>query len=183
MFNKTILFGCLAVCLLAGCKVDETKRGPGSIATASAATPPVKAPATTARAVPRPAPPETWNDEGIAWRPLDAGLAEAKQSGKHVMLVVYTGWCPHCRNYSKIFSDERVAEAAKKFVMIRINQDTNREEASRFVPDGQYIPRTMFLTSEGELMKDIKAREDKFQYFYREDDPAQVLGAMARVAK
>jgi thiol:disulfide interchange protein len=185
MSNKIILFGCLAACLLAGCKVDETKRGTGSTAASNMAAPPVKTPATTTRATPRPpaAAAETWNDEGIAWRPLDAGLAEAKQSGKPVMLVVYTDWCPHCRNYSKIFSDQKIAQAAKKFVMIRVNQGTNREEGQRFAPDGQYIPRTMFLTSDGELIKDIKARKDKYQYFYQENNSAQVLSAMARVAK
>ena len=136
-----------------------------------------------ARAAPRAAPTESWNDEAIAWRTLDEGLQEAKQSGKTVMLVVYTNWCPHCRNYSKVFSDDRLVQASKKLVMIRMDQDQHKAEAARYAPDGQYVPRTLFLTSSGDIMQDVKAREDKFNYFYREDDPTQVLGAMSRVAK
>lgn len=125
-----------------------------------------------------------WNDKGIAWKPYEAGLAEAKSSKKPVLLIFYTEWCPHCTNYSKNFHDAKVVEQAKKFVMIRVDNDKDKELSGKFAPDGKYIPRTFFLTSTGVLDPDLHAQRDQYKYFYDESNPASVLAAMdAALAK
>src|SRR5215510_12314691 len=68
-----------------------------------------------------------WNDTGVAWQPFEAGLAAAKKEKKPIRLIVFTEWCPHCTNYSKVFHDPRVVEQSKKFVMIRVDKDKNGE--------------------------------------------------------
>jgi len=95
-----------------------------------------------------------WNDKNIAWKSLDDGLAEAKKDKKPICLIVYTEWCPHCANYAKIFSDPKIVEKSKSFVMIHIDQDKEKERATAYAPDGGYIPRTMFLASDGTLDKE-----------------------------
>jgi len=45
----------------------------------------------------------------------------AKKENKPVCLIIYTEWCPHCTNYSKIFHNASVVEQTKQFVMIRID--------------------------------------------------------------
>ena len=51
-----------------------------------------------------------WNDKNIAWKSFDDGLAEAKKDKKPICLIVYTEWCPHCGNYSKVFADPKIVE-------------------------------------------------------------------------
>ena len=125
-----------------------------------------------------------WNDGQIAWKSHEEGLAAAKKEKKPVCLVLYTEWCPHCANYSKVFHDPKVVEQSKRFVMIRLDKDKNAELSRRYAPDGEYIPRTYFLASDGTLDPSIHAPREKFMYFYNESDPASVLAGMdAALAK
>lgn len=119
-----------------------------------------------------------WNDEKIGWLPYEEGLASAKKENKPICLVFYTEWCPHCTNFSKVFHDPKVVEQAKQFVMIRLDRDKNRELSAKFVPDGEYIPRTFFLSSAGTLDPAIQARTDQYKYFYDERDAASLLSGM-----
>lgn len=119
-----------------------------------------------------------WNDAAIAWQPYADGLAAAKAKKKPICLIFYTEWCPHCANYSGVFQDPRVIERSKEFVMIRLDKDKNAELSSRYAPDGQYIPRTYFLSPGGELDTSIHAPRDRYKYFYDEHDPGSVLAGM-----
>ncbi len=120
-----------------------------------------------------------WNDAQIGWQPYQQGLAAAKKGKKPVCLVVYTEWCQHCTNYSAVFKDPKVVAEAKKFVMIRVDKDKSPEVSKKYAPDGEYIPRTYFLSSGGELDAGLHAPRDKYQYFYDEKDPASLLGGMS----
>jgi thiol:disulfide interchange protein len=125
-----------------------------------------------------------WNDAAIAWKSYDDGFALAKKEQKPLMLVVYTEWCPHCANYSKLFKDPKLVEKAKQFVMVRLDQDKNKELVAKYAPDGSYIPRTLFLSPDGTLAADVHAPRDQYKYFFNENDPASVLGGMdAALAK
>jgi thiol:disulfide interchange protein len=66
-----------------------------------------------------------WNDQQIKWQSYDEGLAQAKKSNKPVCLILYTEWCPHCTNYSKVFHDPKVVKMSEEFVMIRLDADKN----------------------------------------------------------
>jgi hypothetical protein len=121
---------------------------------------------------------ETWNAQEIDWQPYEAGLARAKEQKKPVCLVIYTNWCPHCRNYSHVFEDPRVVARAKDFVMIRANADQEGAVAGKYTADGGYVPRTFFLAPDGTLDPEIHAPRDKFRHFFDERDPASLLGGM-----
>ena len=125
-----------------------------------------------------------WNEKEIAWRPYDEGLTAAKNDKKPVCLIFYTEWCPHCTNYSKVFHDPKIVERAKRFVMIRVDNDKNQELSKQYAPDGRYIPRTFFLSSTGALDPEIHERREQYRYFYSEHDPASLLAGMdAALAK
>ena len=119
-----------------------------------------------------------WNDSGVAWKSYEDGLAAAKKEKKPVCLIFFTEWCPHCTNYSKVFHDPQVVETSKKLVMIRLDKDKNGAVSGKYAPDGEYIPRTMFLDAAGTLDPDIHAPRDKYRYFYDEKDPKSVLAGM-----
>lgn len=124
-----------------------------------------------------------WNDAQIAWQSYEDGLAAAKKSKKPICLVFYTDWCPHCTNYSGVFHDPTVVERAKQLVMIRLNKDKNAGLSQQYAPDGQYIPRTFFLSPSGALEAGIHAPRDQYKYFYDEKNPASVLAAMDEALK
>jgi len=150
----------------------------GSRARADAAPPAPPAAATT----PKPAG-HDWNDEGIKWLAYDKGIAEAKAQKKPVCLVFFTEWCPHCGKYSAVFHDARVAEKSKQFVMIRLDKDKNKEISAQYKPDGEYIPRTYFLTKDAQLDADLHAPRPSYLYFYDESNPDGILGGMDAALK
>ncbi len=64
--------------------------------------------------------------------------------------------------------------------MVRLDKNQHRKLSAEYAPDGEYIPRTFFLSAEGKLDAELKAPRDKYLYFYNEDDPASLLEGMAR---
>ena len=124
-----------------------------------------------------------WNDTAVGWQAYDAGLARAKQEKKPVMLIIYTEWCPHCTNYSKLFHDQTVVDKSRKFVMVRVDKDKQPEISKTHAPDGEYIPRTYFLSSDGTLDATLTAPRSEYKYFYDERDPAQLLTSMDAALK
>ena len=126
---------------------------------------------------------ENWNDGNIRWLSYDDGLAAAKKQHKPICLFFYTAWCPHCANYSKLFSDPKVVEKSKSFVMIRLDNDKNKELSKKYGPDGEYIPRTYFLSSKGRLEESLSEQRPQYKYFYSESDPASILAGMDRALR
>jgi len=119
-----------------------------------------------------------WNDGGISWRSYEEGLKEAKEQKKPICLVFYTDWCPHCTNYSRVFHDPRIVEKSKSFVMIRLNKEQNAELSKKYSPDGEYIPRTYFLASDGTLNESLTEQRPSYKYFYSENQPSSLLRGM-----
>ena len=126
---------------------------------------------------------ENWNDANIKWMSYDEGLAAAKKDHKPICLIFFTTWCPHCKNYSGVFSDPEVVKKAKSFVMIRLDKDKNGEISKKYAPDGEYIPRTYFLSTDGTLDPSLSEARDQYKYFYNEKNPASVLAGMDRALK
>ena len=124
-----------------------------------------------------------WNDASIQWLAYDKGIAEAKAQKKPICLVFYTEWCPHCVKYSKVFHDFLVAEKSKQFVMIRLDKDKNKDLSAQYKPDGEYIPRTYFLTKDAKLDPEIHAPRSQYLYFYDESNPAGILAGMDAALK
>ena len=126
---------------------------------------------------------EDWNDAHVKWQSYDAGLAEAKTHKRPICLIVYTTWCPHCTNYSKLFANPDVVKKTEAFVMIRLDGDKQAELSKKYQPDGSYIPRTYFLAPDGTLDPTLTAEREKFKYFYDETNPAGILAGMDRALK
>lgn len=123
-----------------------------------------------------------WNDQ-IAWRGLDEGLREAKLANMPVMLVVHTEWCGNCQKLKSTFKDTQLASLSEQFVMVHVDQDA-QPEATLYGPDGQYIPRVMFLDPNGNIDQQLQNpnRPDRFRYFYtpQEDLVATMREALDR---
>jgi thiol:disulfide interchange protein len=124
------------------------------------------------------APEQDWNG-AIAWQTYADGLQQAKRERKPVCLVIYTTWCPHCTAYARLFHSADVVASARRFVMIRVDKDAEPELSKKYGLDGEYIPRTYFLTRDGEVARIDSGRSD-YRYFYDEANPATLLAAMQK---
>jgi len=181
------LAAAIAAVAMLGALIYGSFRAEGPKVTADT-TPPATPPAVTTTPPPAAPPPaqaakpaaggESWNDAQIAWQSYEAGMAKAKAENKPVCLVFYTNWCPHCRNYSRVFQDARIVARARDFVMIRVNPDDESAVGDRYAPDGTYVPRTFFLDPNGTVLADVHASRPKFIHFYDENDPTSLLGGM-----
>jgi thiol-disulfide isomerase/thioredoxin len=96
--------------------------------------------------------------QGIAWRAnLDSAVAEAKRSGKLMMVDVYTDWCGWCKKLdSETYTNATVIAKSAGFVPLKINPEKDAD-AARFV--GAYgvngYPTILFVEADGTLANKI----------------------------
>ncbi len=114
----------------------------------------------------------------IDWREHDAGLRDAVANHRPVMIVIHAPWCPRCRELQQSFFDPRLVAASKDFVMVNIDQDET-PSALRYAPDGQYVPRVVFLDPLGRIDPSLQnPQRTRYKYFFMPHD--DLVGAMHR---
>jgi len=124
-----------------------------------------------------------WNGAEIAWRTLPVGIKEATASGKTAIMVFHASWCTACRQYRTVFRDPGVVEAARDYVMILIDVDKDPRANGAFAPDGTYVPRTLFMTPEGDVRTDLVGKTDpEHPHTIDIKDPTELLSLMRRGA-
>ncbi len=96
----------------------------------------------------------------ISWNTsLEAGLQQAKQEGKPVLIDTWATWCANCRVLEKkTFSDPKVAEVAANFVPIKVQLERADTPAAkdfmrRFGLKQYSLPTTLMLDSDGNVRK------------------------------
>lgn len=119
-----------------------------------------------------------FNAAGIPWQKPSAGFVQARTYTKPVFMLVYADWCPACKTYSRLFSRPDVARALSGFVPVLADADHDRIER-QYRPDGGYIPRSMVLTHEGELVEQLTGPYES-RYFLPPKDPDYLIDFLAR---
>lgn len=130
-------------------------------------------------------PPEVlkqWNGDHIQWLGYDAGVRKARESGKRMLVVFYTAWCPHCARYRTQFFDPRISALSKELVMVLVDRDTQPGINKRYDRFGRYIPRTMVLDPEARLLPEIRGPHPEYPFFLNTNDPGDLLRVMTRAA-
>ncbi len=125
---------------------------------------------------------EAWNGAEIAWRNVGQGIRESTRSGKPVVMVFHAEWCQACRRYREVWKDPGVVAASRDFVMILIDVDERPQDNGAFSPDGTYIPRTIFYSAEGEVMKHVRGKDPEFPHTVDIDDPTELRTLMQKAA-
>jgi thiol:disulfide interchange protein len=87
--------------------------------------------------------------EGIAWlTELEPALAQARETGRPIMVDFFATWCPPCKMLdAQTYSDSRVREASKTWIMVRIDVDRNKTLAQQYQISS--IPTIVVLDSTG----------------------------------
>jgi thiol:disulfide interchange protein len=125
---------------------------------------------------------ENWNAPAITWHSLKTGIPEATRTGKTVVMVFHAPWCTACAKYRSVFKDERVVAAAKDVVMILVDADADKTANGAFAPDGTYVPRTIFMTPDGEVRTDLTGKSDPQHPHTIDIDKADELLALLQKA-
>ena len=120
-----------------------------------------------------------WNEQQITWHSYETGLAEAKASGKPVVLIFYADWCPTCHAYKNIFNKPQIVELAKQLVMIRVNIDIHPELSKRYDLDGDYVPRIFVVNAQGTVDQRYTAGS-RYRYFIKARDVAAFEQLLAK---
>ncbi|MBK8598633.1 MAG: thioredoxin family protein [Holophagales bacterium] len=91
---------------------------------------------------------------------FDEALARARSEKKLLLVDVYTDWCGWCKKLDReVFSDARVAEAARNLVAVRVNAEKGGEKvAERY--DVQGYPVVLFVDGSGTVVKRIDGYVD-----------------------
>lgn len=130
----------------------------------------------------QPAMAELWNGAEIAWREVGPGIRESTQTGKPVVMLFHASWCGSCRRYRTVWKDPGVVAASKNFVMILVDVDQDPDANGAFSPDGTYVPRTIFYTAEGDVMKDVAGKDPEYPHTIDLDDPTELRTLMQKAA-
>ncbi|XP_022087741.1 thioredoxin domain-containing protein 12-like [Acanthaster planci] len=119
----------------------------------------------------------------IEWWSLPDGLAQSTSSGKPLMLIIHKSWCGACKALKPKFADsEAIRDLSKKFVMVNVMDDDEPND-SKYIPDGGYIPRILFLNQAGEVQTDLINQRGNPKYKYYYSDANGVLNSMQEALK
>ncbi|KAG7211396.1 hypothetical protein KM043_010684 [Ampulex compressa] len=126
------------------------------------------------------------NDCGFSqlfkWRSFKIGFEEAKKSKKPIFLLIQETTCNTCQELKcKLSKSIKLIDLSSQFVMIHIqNNDAPVATQKVYQPDGKYVPRILFFTSKGELIKEVYNKHpqasEEHKYFY--NNPTQIIDSM-----
>lgn len=125
---------------------------------------------------------DLWNGAEIAWRPVGPGIREATRTGKPLIMLFHASWCTSCKRYRQVWKDPGVVAQSKNFVMVLVDVDADPGANGAFSPDGTYVPRTIFYTPEGDVMKDVHGKDPEYPHTIDLDDPAELRRLMQKAA-
>ncbi len=124
---------------------------------------------------------DVWNGSQINWRDIRSGIYESSKTGRPVIMLFHAPWCSACKKFRSVFYDKEVVEAAKDFVMILVDADADKVANGAFSPDGTYVPRTLFLDSEGNVQSQLKGAGDpNYPHSLDIESPKELLSLMRR---
>ncbi|XP_069816706.1 anterior gradient protein 3 [Dendropsophus ebraccatus] len=123
-----------------------------------------------------------WGDE-ITWvQTYEEGLYNTKKSNKPLMVIHHLEDCQYCQALKKAFSEsEEIQELAKEnFIMLNLMHETRDKNLS---PDGQYVPRIMFVDPALTVRADITGRYSNRLYTYEPQDIPLLIQNMKKALR
>ncbi|XP_074123253.1 anterior gradient protein 3 isoform X2 [Sminthopsis crassicaudata] len=123
-----------------------------------------------------------WGDD-ITWvQTYEEGLFQAKKSNKPLMVIHHLEDCQYCQALKKAFanSDEIQEMAQTSFVMLNLMHETTDKNLS---PDGQYVPRIMFVDPSLTVRADITGRYSNRLYTYEPQDLPVLIENMKKALR
>lgn len=123
---------------------------------------------------------DEWNGAEINWRDARSGIYESARTGRPVIMVFHATWCSVCKRFREVFKDPAVVAASHDFVMILVDADKEKEVNGAFQPDGSYVPRTLFLDSDGNVSDKLIGTDPQYPHSVNVDSSAELLALMKK---
>ncbi|MEP0765585.1 MAG: thioredoxin family protein [Fimbriimonadia bacterium] len=87
---------------------------------------------------------------------FDEALAVAKSSNRLMMVDFYTDWCGWCKKLdSDVFSTQKFMEAARTFVLVKINAEKGKGVSLAQKYNVNSFPRIVFVDKNGEVVHEV----------------------------
>ena len=125
---------------------------------------------------------EEWNGAEINWRDARSGIYESAKTGRPVLMVFHATWCTVCKRFRQVFKDPAIVEASRDFVMILVDADKEKEINGAFQPDGSYVPRTLFIDSQGNVSDKLVGSDPQYPHSVDVDKPDELLALMKKAS-
>jgi len=123
---------------------------------------------------------DLWNGAEINWRDARSGIYEASKTGRPVIMVFHATWCAVCKRFREVFKDPAIVAASRDFVMILVDADAEKQINGAFSPDGTYVPRTLFIDSDGNVSDKLVGPDPQYPHTVDVDKPDELLALMKK---
>ncbi|KAM6282228.1 anterior gradient protein 2 homolog [Porphyrio hochstetteri] len=122
-----------------------------------------------------------WGDQLIWTQTYEEALFRAKHSNKPLMIIHHLDDCPHSQALKKVFAEHKdIQKLAEKFILLNLVYETTDKNLS---PDGQYVPRILFIDPSLTVRADITGRYSNRLYAYEPSDISLLYSNMQKALK
>jgi hypothetical protein len=95
-------------------------------------------------------------------------------------MVFHATWCSACKRFREVFKDPGIVAESRDFVMILVDADAEKEMNGAFSPDGSYVPRTLFIDSDGNVSDKLVGSDPQYPHSLAIDKPDELLALMKK---
>ncbi|XP_023815936.1 anterior gradient protein 2 homolog [Oryzias latipes] len=123
-----------------------------------------------------------WGDQLIWAQTYEEGLYWSRSRNKPLMVLFHLEDCPHSQALKKVFSeDDKVQKILDEdFIVLNLVYETTDKHLS---PDGQYVPRILFVDPSMTVRADINGRYGNRLYAYEPTDMGLLFSNMEKAKK
>ncbi|XP_028252150.1 anterior gradient protein 2 homolog [Parambassis ranga] len=123
-----------------------------------------------------------WGDQLIWAQTYEEALYWSRSKNKPLMVIFHLEDCPHSLAMKKIFSEDLDIQRTldEDFVVINLVYETTDKHLS---PDGQYVPRILFVDPSMTVRADITGRYSNRLYAYEPSDIKLLVTNMQKAKK
>ncbi|XP_078520878.1 anterior gradient protein 2 homolog isoform X1 [Lissotriton helveticus] len=119
-----------------------------------------------------------WGDNLYWTQTYEEALYRSQTSQKPLMVIHHLEDCKHSQALKKVFVESQEAQKlAEDFILINLTYETTDKNLS---PDGQYVPRIMFIDPSLTVRADITGPYSNRQFAYEPKDLPLLISNMRK---
>ncbi|KAG7500133.1 anterior gradient protein 2-like [Solea senegalensis] len=123
-----------------------------------------------------------WGDQLIWAQTYEEGLHYARTKNKPLMVIFHREDCPHSKKLKKVFAEDYDIQKIldEDFIILNLMYETTDKHLS---PDGQYVPRILFVDPSMTVRAEIVGPYKNRYYSYEPTDLKLLLNNLKKALK